>query len=178
MNVEELKQQIILKTGLNHITPRDCKYLATEIQESLNKKISVTTLKRVFGFTKSVHYPSKYTMATLKDYVDQLVSLSTLGKDHHPQVYSFILQQGSCFFELNDEMGLHPERLVLDAIDTLLKNDLENSPVIINGKCIGIVYIKDLIRFLASDDKMYGTLYHKFNFSLKSAIEMLNNNCS
>jgi CBS domain-containing protein len=175
MNVEELKRQIILKAGLINITPRDCRQISEEIQDSINKKISVTTLKRVFGFAKSAHYPSKYTIATLNDYVDRLVSLSTLGIAHNPHICSFILDQGAFLFELNDEIGLHPQRLVLDAIDTLLKNDKENLPVIINGKCIGIVYVKDLISFLASNDKMYGTLYHKFNFSLQSAIDMLTN---
>lgn len=178
MDVEELKQQIILKTGLTNITPRDCRHIALEIQESLNRRISVTTLKRVFGFAKSSHCLSKYTIATLNDYVDQLVSLSTLGIVQNPQICSFILDQGSYLFELNDEMGLHPQRLVLEAIDTLLKKDQENLPVIINGKCIGIVYVKDLISFLASNDEMYGTLYHKFNFSLKTAIDMLKDNRS
>jgi len=132
----------------------------------------------VFGFAKSSYCLSKYTIATLNDYVDQLVSLSLLEIAHNPQICSFILDQGSYLFELNDEMGLHPQQLVLDAIDTLLKNGQENLPVITDGKCIGIVYLKDLISFLASNDKMYGTLCQKFNFSLKIAIDMLKDNRS
>jgi|GEM_PF-4079779 len=176
MSVEELKQQIILKTGLTSITSRDCRDIAQGIDKSLKRKISVTTLKRVFGFAKSLHHPSKYTLATLNDYVDQLVSFSTVRIVPKPyKGYSFTLEQGAYLFELNDEIGLHPQRLVLEAVDILLKSDRENSPIVINGKCVGIVYVKDLIGFLASDDKMYGTLYHKLNFSLQSAIDMLNN---
>lgn len=160
MDVEELKQQIILKTGLTNITPRDCRHIALEIQKSLNRRISVTTLKRVFGFAKSPHCLSKYTITTLNDYVDQLVPLSTLEKAQKPKICSFILDEES-YLELNDGMGLHPQRLVPNEIDTLLKKDQENLPVIINGKCIGVVYAKDLISFLVSNDKMYGTLYHK-----------------
>lgn len=66
MITEELRQQIILKTGLSNITPRDCHYISTDIYESLNRNISVTTLKRVFGFAKSPYLPSKYTIAILK----------------------------------------------------------------------------------------------------------------
>lgn len=171
MITEELKQRIALKAGVANITPRDCHYISQEIFETLNRNVSVTTLKRVFGFTKSSHHPSKYTIATLSDYADQPATVT--NGTNHELTHSFILQQGVSLFELNDEVGLHPQRMVLEALDILLKKDRENSPVVIAGKCVGIVYVKDLIRFLASDDKMYGTLYHKFNFSLQSAIDLL-----
>ncbi|WP_316819336.1 hypothetical protein [Pedobacter nyackensis] len=176
MIAEELRQRIILKTGLSNITPRDCQYISTSINESLNRHISVTTLKRVFGFTKSSHHPSKYTIATLNDYVNQPGAISASGSSDNEQVYSFILPNNVSLFQLNDEAGLHPQRMVLDALDVLLKNNQENSPLIVAGRCVGIVYVKDLISFLASADKMYGTLYHKFNFSLQSAIDLLQHN--
>lgn len=173
MIAEELKQRIILKTGLSSITPRDCSYISQGIYKTLKRNVSVTTLKRAFGFTKSSHSPSKYTITTLNDYAPFPIPTlmpCTIGNE---RVHSFILQQGISFFELNDEVGLHPKRSLIEALDVLLKNNQENSPVVIAGKCVGIVYIKDLIRFLASDDKMYGTLYHKFNFTLENTIDLL-----
>jgi hypothetical protein len=173
MIIEELRQRIILKTGLSNITPRDCHYISMDIYESLNRNISVTTLKRVFGFAKSKYLPSKYTIAILNDYVDQPVSISISSIPESEHIRSFILPPETSSFQLSDDIGLHPQIMVLDALDVLLKNNQESSPLIIAGKCLGMVYFKDLIRFLTSEDKMNGTLYHKFNFSLQSAINLL-----
>nr|WP_121273852.1 hypothetical protein [Pedobacter schmidteae] len=173
MIVEELKQRIILKAGLTNITGRDCRKIALGINQSLNKRISVTTLKRVFGFIKSTHQPSRYTIATLKDYADQPVHLPTSELSSSQPVLSFMTKKGTYLLELDDENGLHPQQLVLEAIEILRRSDDKFLPLVTRGKCVGVVYFKDLESFLAIDENVGGTLFHKFNFSVQSAIDIM-----
>jgi hypothetical protein len=180
MIAEELKHRVLLKTGLADITSSDCQRIAVEINKHLNKHVSVTTLKRVFGFAKSVHHFSKYTIAALSDYAGSdfflstqvsYISMSNLFADM--KIRSFITEEGSCLSESADLICLHPNQLVLEGLEMLLKHDRECLPLVKKGKCAGMVYVKDLIYFLTCDDQKYGTLFHKFNFTLQTAIVVL-----
>lgn len=170
---EELKQHILLKTGLTNVTSRDCKRIALSINQTLNRNISITTVKRVFGFAKSSHQLSKYTLATLHDFVVEFVPVlpSYISNEH--LVSSFLIKYGAYLFDLDDQVGLHPKRLVIDALEILLNKDHEYMPLVIAGKCVGIIYIRDLTYFLTRDEKKFGALFHKFNFTLECAIDML-----
>ncbi|SMD09038.1 DUF294 nucleotidyltransferase-like/CBS domain-containing protein [Pedobacter africanus] len=178
---DELRKRVLLKTGLDHITSRDCEQIANGINQSLNRHISVTTLKRVFGFAKKQHSFSKYTLATLMDYAnaDELIL-----PDHKPETFaparpdnikilSFLAENEPYAEAFNGQECLNPKQLVLEALEILQKQNLEFLPLADRGKCIGMVYGKDLVYFLGCDDQMYGTLYHKFNFDLYTAIAIL-----
>jgi CBS domain-containing protein len=75
--------------------------------------------------------------------------------------------------EFDDAVSLHPEQLVINALEVLLDNDREALPVRKNGVCVGIIYTKDLIWFLTNSNKEYNLLFHKFNFDLNTAVAMM-----
>ncbi|SMC80654.1 NACHT domain-containing protein [Pedobacter nyackensis] len=68
--LNELKRLILIKTGIRTITPSDCKRISIEISRSLNKNVSETTIKRLFGFAEAKHNFSNFTITTLSEYVN------------------------------------------------------------------------------------------------------------
>ena len=66
--LNKLKSLILLKTGIRTITPADCKRISIEISKKLNKRVSETTIKRLFGFAATSHKFSKFTLLTLAEY--------------------------------------------------------------------------------------------------------------
>ncbi|WP_316842212.1 hypothetical protein [Pedobacter gandavensis] len=69
--LNEVKSLILLKTGIRTITPADCKRISIEISKTLNKNVSETTIKRLFGFAVVKHNFSKFTLTTLAEYVNK-----------------------------------------------------------------------------------------------------------
>ncbi|TKC04261.1 NACHT domain-containing protein [Pedobacter frigoris] len=69
--LNELKSLILSKTGIRTITPADCKRISIEISKTLNKNVSETTIKRLFGFAVVKHNFSKFTLTTLSEYVNE-----------------------------------------------------------------------------------------------------------
>lgn len=69
--LNELKSLILSKTGIRTITPADCKRISIEISKTLNKNVSETTIKRLFGFAMVKHNFSKFTLTTLTEYVNE-----------------------------------------------------------------------------------------------------------
>lgn len=68
--LDELKTLILEKSGIRFITPADCKRISIEISKHLNKNVSETTIKRLFGFAVVKHKFSTFTLMTLAEYVD------------------------------------------------------------------------------------------------------------
>jgi len=68
--LNELKTLILEKCGIRFITPADCKRISIEISRHLNKNVSETTIKRLFGFAVVKHKFSTFTLTTLAEYVD------------------------------------------------------------------------------------------------------------
>lgn len=68
--LNELKTLILAKSGIKFITPADCKRISIEISKHLNKNVSETTIKRLFGFAVVKHKFSTFTLMTLAEYVD------------------------------------------------------------------------------------------------------------
>ncbi|WP_316819949.1 hypothetical protein [Pedobacter gandavensis] len=69
--LNEVKSLILQKTGIRNITPADCKRISIEISKTLNKNVSETTIKRLFGFAVVKHNFSKFTLTTLTEYVNK-----------------------------------------------------------------------------------------------------------
>lgn len=69
--LNEVKSLILLKTGIRTITPADCKRISIEISKTLNKNVSETTIKRLYGFAVVKHNFSKFTLTTLSEYVNK-----------------------------------------------------------------------------------------------------------
>ncbi|MCD0486659.1 hypothetical protein LPB86_00345 [Pedobacter sp. MC2016-14] len=70
--INELKSLILSKLDIRAITPGDCKRISIEITKTLNKTVSETTIKRLFGFAVAKHNFSRFTLTTLFEYVDQV----------------------------------------------------------------------------------------------------------
>lgn len=68
--LNELKSLILSKLGIRFITPADCKRISIEISKHLNKNVSETTIKRLYGFAVVKHNFSTFTLTTLAEYVD------------------------------------------------------------------------------------------------------------
>jgi hypothetical protein len=63
-----LKAKILSVNGIVSIESKDCKMLSLIIQQQTKKRISETTLKRIFGFAAAHFEPSKYTKNLLSQY--------------------------------------------------------------------------------------------------------------
>ncbi|WP_442589041.1 NACHT domain-containing protein [Pedobacter sp. AW31-3R] len=69
--LNDLRHLILLKSGIKFITPADCKRISIEISRQLNKNVSETTIKRLFGFAVVKHKFSNFTLTTIAEYVDE-----------------------------------------------------------------------------------------------------------
>ncbi|PTS96279.1 hypothetical protein DBR11_19450 [Pedobacter sp. HMWF019] len=69
---------------------------------------------------------------------------------------------------------LHPDQLVVDALTKLSELNAEFLHIVENGKCIGILYTKELLWFLAQN-KPHNLLFHKLNFDIRTAIHHIIN---
>jgi hypothetical protein len=106
--LEELKNKVKSRAGIYNTSPADCKKIVDDIFENTHKKISVTTLKRFFGFASIKYKLKKYTLTELTEYIesDCTVMLNTKInpangkiKDHnHIQfdLHDGSLQLGNC----------------------------------------------------------------------------------
>lgn len=84
--LNELRRLILLKVGINIINPSDCKAISIQIQKELNKTISETTIKRIFGFAEIKNQFSRYTINVLKEFAnDQDVKSETLSTAAFPE---------------------------------------------------------------------------------------------
>ena len=68
-NLDLLRKDVLLKAGISSLTPSDCKKLSLLVSRSVNKNISETTLKRLFGFANAKHNFSKFTITALCEFV-------------------------------------------------------------------------------------------------------------
>ncbi|MDB5117244.1 MAG: hypothetical protein JWQ79_2736 [Mucilaginibacter sp.] len=69
---EALKQNLLVKAGITNILPSECKALSDSIFKKTNKRISETTLKRVYGFAYSKFNPSLFTIDAMAQFCDYL----------------------------------------------------------------------------------------------------------
>lgn len=64
----DLKQEVLCIAEIKTIVPADCYSLSLKIEEKTQKRISETTLKRVFGFAATCYKSSIYTRNALAEY--------------------------------------------------------------------------------------------------------------
>ncbi|PYF74885.1 CBS domain protein [Pedobacter nutrimenti] len=100
-------------------------------------------------------------------------SFTGLFKLNIMNILSTITEGGTHAPRLKGTLSLHPDQLVINALEILLDHDLESLPVCKNDHCVGIVYIKDLIWFLTTGNKKHDLLFHKFNFDLHTAVKKM-----
>ena len=64
-----IRERVENKFGQEIRYSKDCEVLANEISNTTTKKISVSTIKRLFGFAKGIEEPRLYTMDVLAVYL-------------------------------------------------------------------------------------------------------------
>jgi hypothetical protein len=69
---------------------------------------------------------------------------------------------------------LYPEQLVMDALRVMVGHGGEGLSICENGKCLGVIYLRDLERFLYEDGSNDDLFFHKLNFDLRSALVVMN----
>ena len=67
-NVELLKKEVENVFGRKILSSSDCQYLANDIHQQTDFKISVNTLRRLFNLMKSKYMPSLFTLDLLSKY--------------------------------------------------------------------------------------------------------------
>lgn len=65
----EIRKKIELRYGSPIRYSKDCEALARSIANACKQQISITTLKRLLGFAKSIESPRLYTLDTLAEYL-------------------------------------------------------------------------------------------------------------
>ena len=65
-----LKEEILRIFGHEILYAKDCQVLSAAIQQRTNRRISISTLKRLFGIIQSTHNPSRYSLDTLAIYLN------------------------------------------------------------------------------------------------------------
>jgi len=83
--LNELKSLILSKAGIRSVTPGDCKRISIEISKALNKSVSETTIKRLFGFAVVKHNFSQFTLTTLFEYVDNEKLIRLIPREKNTQ---------------------------------------------------------------------------------------------
>src|ERR1700761_8737276 len=71
-NLEKLKKEVLRKAGIKHASPSACGQLADIIKKTTGKRISETTLKRVYGFAHGQFTPSLFTLDVLAEFSDDM----------------------------------------------------------------------------------------------------------
>ncbi len=66
--IKELRSEIEIRFKRQILTHRDCELLSNDIKETTGTAISVSTLRRLYGFDVSESFPSHYTLDTLSVY--------------------------------------------------------------------------------------------------------------
>jgi hypothetical protein len=106
-----IRERIEHKFGQEIRYSKDCEVLANEISNTTTKKISVSTVKRLFGFAKGIEEPRLYTMDALavylgyKNYDELLAEFKSANSSEFEIVEEIRVDE----LNLNVELALHYE---------------------------------------------------------------------
>ncbi len=67
--LDSLREDLIRKSGLPSVYPKDCVFLSQEIRKATNRSVSPTTLKRFFKIIFHNHNTSRYVLDTFSIYL-------------------------------------------------------------------------------------------------------------
>ena len=111
-----IKEQIELKLGRNIRYHSDIECLCIEIEKQTKQKISLNTLKRMFGFISGISEPRLYTLDTLALYLGfanwdvYLLSLDQLGNSGFNSLQEIRIESLPVYSVV--EFGYEPDRVV------------------------------------------------------------------
>jgi hypothetical protein len=106
-----IRERIEHKFGQEIRYSKDCEVLANEMSNTTTKKISVSTVKRLFGFAKGIEEPRLYTMDALavylgyKNYDELLLEFKSANSSEFEIVEEIRVDE----LNLNVELALHYE---------------------------------------------------------------------
>jgi hypothetical protein len=113
-----IKDHIESKLGKSIRYHSDCEHLSIEIEKHTRQKVSVNTLKRLFGIISGVCEPRLYTLDTIAIYLGYgnwdvyLQSLDKLGNSDLNPVQQTEIRVESLLVNSIVEFGYAPDRLV------------------------------------------------------------------
>lgn len=93
-----IRERIEQKFGQEVRYSKDCEVLANEISNNTTKKISASTVKRLFGMAKGIDEPRLYTMDTLAVY---------LGYKNYDELLIEFKAANSSEFEIVEEIRVN-----------------------------------------------------------------------
>ena len=64
-DIQRLKEKVEIVAGKKIETPRDFDFLARQVEGYVNERLSVSTLKRIWGYIPSGSNPSRFTLDVL-----------------------------------------------------------------------------------------------------------------
>jgi hypothetical protein len=106
-----IRERIEQKFGQEIRYSKDCEVLANEISNHTTKKISASTVKRLFGLAKGIDEPRLYTMDVLasylgyKNYDDLLIEFSSASSSE----FEIIDEIKTNELKINTELALNYE---------------------------------------------------------------------
>ena len=75
--INSLLNQIITSGSISIVNPVDCKTLSNHIELVTHKRLSDSTLKRLFGFHRAQFSPAYETINILKEYINKTIATQT-----------------------------------------------------------------------------------------------------
>lgn len=106
-----IRERIQQKFGQEIRYSKDCEVLAIDISNNTSRKISVSTIKRLFGLAKGIEEPRLYTLDVLaiyigyKNYDDLLIEFKTANGSE----FEILEEVRADSLNMNDELDLQYE---------------------------------------------------------------------
>lgn len=94
--IEDLRREVENHANRRMVTPADFKFLAQALQSSIQRPVSPTTLKRVWGYIRDTgedYSPGRYTLCTLA----QFIGFRNIEEFEYTYSENNILQSGHYF---------------------------------------------------------------------------------
>jgi CBS domain-containing protein len=65
------------------------------------------------------------------------------------------------------------EQMIMSVLEVMITSKEFVLPVFEGGKCIGVVYFKDIVLFLAQNLEDADLFVHKLNYTVESAVQIM-----
>lgn len=169
-HIDYLKSLVAIGFSKNVTTAYDCSSLATAIETTIQKKVSVDTLRRFFGVINSTSLPSTYTLDVLSKYVgyknwsDLIAGYQEEKQLHQKNVLYELLIKGVSYQEL------------MVRFSTLSKTnetyELFNQVILIKAQQKDVAFFENIFEF-----KVLFELDESYKYAIYHTLHLLGSLC-
>lgn len=169
-HIDYLKSLVAIGFSKSVTTAYDCSSLATAIETTIQKKVSVDTLRRFFGIIKSTSLPSTYTLDVLSKYVgyknwnDLIAGYQEQNQLHQKNILFELLIHGVSYQELVARFS--------DLSKTNETYELFNQIILIKAQQKDIAFFENIFDF-----KVIFELQESFKYAIYHTIHLLGSLC-